>query len=81
MTPPPPPPAIGFNGNMVIPKGMIRLPMQTGAKVVKVEFIMVDAYSLYTAILARSWVHAIGVVSSTLHIKVKYPTEGKLESW
>lgn len=66
---------------MVIPKGMIRLPMQTGAKVVKVEFIMVDAYSLYTAILARSWVHAIGVVSSTLHIKVKYPTEGKLESW
>lgn len=66
---------------MVIPKGMIRLPMQTGAKVVKVEFIMVDAYSLYTTILARSWVHAIGVVSSTLHIKVKYPTEGKLESW
>lgn len=78
---PPPPPAIGFNGNMVIPKGMIRLPMQTGAKVVKVEFIVVDAYSLYTAILARSWVHVIGVVSSTLHIKVKYPTEGKLESW
>ena len=28
----------------------------------------------YTAILARSWLHAIGVVSSTLHVKVKYPT-------
>ena len=37
---------------------------------VKVNFIVVDAYSPYTAILARPWLHAIGVVSSTLHTKV-----------
>ena len=42
---------------------------------VEVEFIVVKAYSSYTAILARPWLHALGAVSSTLHMKVKYPTE------
>ena len=37
---------------------------------------MVDSYSPYTAIVARPWLHALGVVSSTLHLKVKYPSEG-----
>ena len=38
----------------------------------EVNFIVVDAYSPYTAIVARPWLHAMGVVSSTLHLKVKY---------
>ena len=45
---------------------------------VEVDFIMVDAYSPYTAIVARPWLHAIGAVSSTLHQKVKYPSEGQV---
>ena len=52
-------PIVGFDGKMVIPKGMIKLPVQTGYEVVKVEFIMVNAYSPYTTILARPWLHAI----------------------
>ena len=40
------------------------------------DFIVVDAYSLYIAILARPWLHAMGAVSLTLHVKVKYPIEG-----
>ena len=48
--------------------------MQTGEKVVSVNFIVVDAFSLYTAILARPWLFAMGAVSSTLHVKFKYPT-------
>ena len=36
---------------------------------------MVDSYSPYTAIVARPWLHALGAVSSTLHQKVKYPSE------
>ena len=36
------------------------------------NFIVADAYSPYTAIVARPWLHAMGVVSSTLHLKVKY---------
>ena len=44
---------------------------------VEVDFIVVDAYSPYTAIVARPWLHALGAVSSTLHQKVKYPLEGQ----
>ena len=39
---------------------------------------MVDAYSPYTAIVARPWLHALGAVSFTLHQKVKYPVEGQV---
>ena len=39
------------------------------------DFIVVDSYSPYTAIVARPWLHALGAVSSTLHQKVKYPSE------
>ena len=46
-------PLVSFNGKVVIPKGQIRFPMQAGLKVVEVDFIVVDAYSPYTAIVAR----------------------------
>ena len=45
----------------------------------EVDFIVVDAYSPYTTIVARPWLHTLGVVSSTLHQKVKYPSEGQIE--
>ena len=72
-------PLIGFDGKIIFPNGQIRLPVQAGSKVVEVNFIMVDAYSPYTAILARPWLHAMGVVSSTLHLKVKYPLGDQVE--
>ena len=40
------------------------------------DFIVVDSYSSYIAIVARPWLHALGAISSTLHQKVKYPSEG-----
>ena len=46
---------------------------------VEVNFIVVDAYSPYTAIVARPWIHALEAVSFTLHQKVKYPSRGQLE--
>ena len=46
-------PLVSFDGKVVIPKGQIRLPMQAGSEVVEVNFIVVDAYSPYTAIMAR----------------------------
>ena len=46
---------------------------------VEVNFIVVDAYSPYTTIVARPWIHALEVVSSTLHQKVKYPSRGQVE--
>ena len=45
----------------------------------EVDFIVVDAYSPYTAIVARPWLHILGAVSSTLHQKIKYPSGGKIE--
>ena len=52
--------------------------MQTGSDVVEVDFIVVDAFSPYTAIIGRPWLHSLGAVSSTLHQKVKYPFRGQV---
>ena len=58
---------VSFDGKVVVPKGQIRLPLQASSKVVEVDFIVADAYSPYTTIVARPWLHAFGAVSSTLH--------------
>ena len=46
---------------------------------VEVDFIVVNAYSPYAAIVVRPWLHALGAISSTLHQKVKYPSGGQIE--
>ena len=46
-------PLVSFDEKVVIPKGHIRLPVQAGLEVVEVDFIVVDAYSSYTTIVAR----------------------------
>ena len=46
-------PLVSFEEKTVIPKGQIRLPIQTDSEVVEVNFIVVDSYSPYTAIMAR----------------------------
>nr|POE67530.1 hypothetical protein CFP56_36696 [Quercus suber] len=66
-------PLVSFEGRVITPKGQIRLPVQTGSEVVKVDFV--DVYSPYTTIVARPWLHTLGAVSSTRHQKVKYPSE------
>ena len=72
-------PLVSFEGKVIILRGQIRLPVETGSEIVEVDFIVVDAYSPYTVIVARPWLHTLGVVSSTLHQKVKYPSEGQIE--
>ena len=46
-------PLVSFEGKVIIPQGQIRLGLQTGLETVEVDFIVVDAYSPYTAIIAR----------------------------
>ena len=72
-------PLVSFEGKIIIPKSQIRLLVQTSSEVVEVDFIVVDTYSPYTAIVARPWLHTLGAVSSTLHQKVKYPSEGQIK--
>ena len=47
----------------------------TEGKEVMVNFIVVNIFSPYTTILGRPWIHAMGVVPSTLHMKIKFLTE------
>ena len=68
-------PLVSFDGRVVIPEGQISLPVNMEGKEVMVTFIIVSSFSPYTAILGRSWIHAMGAIPSTLHVKVKFRTE------
>ena len=70
---------MGFEGKTVIPKGQIRLPIQTDSEIVEVDFIVMDSHSPYTAIVAKPWLHVLGAVSFTLHQKVKYLSKGQVK--
>ena len=72
-------PLVSFEGKIIISKGQVRLPVQTDSEVGEVDFVIVDAYSPYTAIVARLWLHTLRAVSSTLHQKVKYPSDGQIK--
>ena len=62
-------PLVSFESKMVVPKGHIRLPVQAGTDAVEVDFIVIDAFSPYTAIMGRPWLNSLRAVSSTLHQK------------
>ena len=72
-------PLVSFEGKTVIPKGQIRLLIQTDLEIVEVDFIVVNSYSPYIVIVARPWLYTLGAVSSTLHQKVKYPSYGQVK--
>ena len=68
-------PLVEFDDQMVILKGQISLLVNMEGKEVMVTFIVVASFSPYTEILGRPWIHAMGVVPSTLHVKVKFSTK------
>ena len=68
-------PLVGFDGRMVIPQEQISLPVKMEGNEVVLSFIVVGSFSPYTAILGRPCIHAMEAVPSTLHVKVKFPTE------
>ena len=45
-------PLVSFEGKTIIPKGQIRLPIQTDSEIVEVDFIALNSYSPYTTIVA-----------------------------
>ena len=55
-------PLVSFDQKVVIPRGQIRLPVQAVSEMVKVDFIVMDTYSPYMAIVARPWLYALGAV-------------------
>ena len=51
---------VGFDGKVVMLEGQIKLLVVTKGKEVKVNFLVVNAFSQYTAILGRPWIYAMG---------------------
>lgn len=47
----------------------------TKGKEEMVNFILVNAFFPYMAILGWPWIHTVGAVLSTLHMKIKFPIE------
>ena len=72
-------PLVSFDGKIVIPRGQIRLPVQACSDMVEVDFVVVDVYSPYMAIVARPWLHALGAVSLTIHLKVNYSSGDRIK--
>ena len=68
-------PLVGFDGKIVTLEGQIKLSVVIEGKEVEVNFIVVNAFSPYTAILGWPLIHAMGAVPSTLHQKIKFLTE------
>ena len=60
-------PLVGFDGKVMTLEGQIKLLVVAEGKEVEVNFILVNAYSPYTAILGRPYIHTMGVVPLTLH--------------
>ncbi|GFZ18422.1 hypothetical protein Acr_27g0001610 [Actinidia rufa] len=71
-------PLIGFGGNMTHPLGWINLPITLGTEqhqtTVWQNFIVVDYPSPYNAILGRPTLGGIKAITSTYHLKMKFPT-------
>ena len=64
-----------YDTRVVILEGQILLPMNMKGKEVVVAFIVVTLFSPYTVILGKPWIHMMGAILSTLHLKVKFRTE------
>ena len=68
----------GFDGRLVKPRGVIKLPLQLGDGenfVTKdVEFVVVDCFSPYNAILGRNTIWMFDMSISMPQLKAKFPT-------
>ena len=68
-------PLVAFNESIVLPAGLVTLPVGVEGRKEMVHFIVVHSYSPNTAIIGRHWIHSMGVVPSSLYQKVKFPTK------
>ena len=73
-------PLSGFSGETMIPSGKVTINVRAGTVSSPTEFFVLNAFSPYNAILGRPWLHQMGVVPSTLHQRLRFPTpQGVME--
>ncbi|XP_016449673.2 uncharacterized protein LOC107774600 [Nicotiana tabacum] len=68
----------GFNMAGEVTKGEISLPVNMSGIVQNTTFHVISGYMKYSALLGRSWIHNMRVVSSTLHQMMKFPTKDRI---
>uniref|UniRef100_A0A2N9HTD2 Integrase catalytic domain-containing protein n=1 Tax=Fagus sylvatica TaxID=28930 RepID=A0A2N9HTD2_FAGSY len=68
-------PVFGFSGESTIPLGKTTFLVSVGPINLQTEFIVIHGFSPYNAIMGRDWLHWMKAVPSTLHQKLRFPTE------
>jgi hypothetical protein len=72
-------PLVGFAGEQVQPVGSIELPVTAGdypvTKTIMVKFLLIDRPSAYNGILGRTALNDLKAITSTSHLKIKFPIE------
>jgi hypothetical protein len=68
-------PLFGFSGESIRPMGRITLTVHTGPISLETEFIVINVPSPYTAIMGQIWLHRLKAVPSSLHQKLRFPTD------
>ncbi|XP_021985818.1 uncharacterized protein LOC110882015 [Helianthus annuus] len=72
-------PLVSFSGEVVQPLGQITLPTTMGegslVRTVNLTYLVVEARSVHNVILGRPGMCAFGMISSTIHGALKFPTE------
>ncbi|KAG6732462.1 hypothetical protein I3842_01G179400 [Carya illinoinensis] len=75
-----PMPLKGFSGDTIQPVGAITLPITAGTgaptTTTMTDFLVVKASSSYNAILGRPTLNHMRAITSTYHLKMKFPTDG-----
>ncbi|XP_059431529.1 uncharacterized protein LOC132165036 [Corylus avellana] len=70
---------MGFTGEQVQPVGSIELPVTARSyprqATIMVRFLLVDRPSVHNAIIGRKALNELRAITSTPHLKVKFPTD------
>ncbi|XP_059439812.1 uncharacterized protein LOC132172342 [Corylus avellana] len=70
---------MGFAGEQVQPAGTIDLPVTAGTvanqATIIVRFLLIDRPSAYNAIIGRAALNELKAITSTPHLKMKFPTD------
>jgi hypothetical protein len=68
-------PLVGFFGESIRPMGQITMTVHPRLISIDTEFLVIDVPSPYTAIMGRRWLHRLKAVPSSLHQKLRFPTD------
>ena len=67
-----------FDGSRKSVIGEVNIPIHIGPHLFHITFQVMDIIPAYNYLLGRLWIHEAGVVTSTLHQKLKFVREGKV---